>query len=76
MADSLNAVMAALSDAVHQATIARLAQGVARRLSARHRRGYGGANSRIGRTSTLPRRADGIRAATWMASFRSRASMR
>ena len=31
---------------------------------------------RMGRTSTLPMRADGMRAATWMASFRSRASMR
>jgi hypothetical protein len=38
--------------------------------------GYGWANSRMGRTSILPRRADGMRAATWMASFRSRASMR
>jgi hypothetical protein len=37
---------------------------------------YGGANSRTGRTSTLPWRADGIRAAGWIASFRSRASMR
>ena len=37
---------------------------------------YGRSSSRIGRTSTLPRRADGIREATWMASFRSRASMR
>ena len=31
---------------------------------------------RIGRTSTLPIGAPGIRAATWIASFRSRASMR
>jgi hypothetical protein len=30
----------------------------------------------IGRTSMLPRRANGIFAATWMASFRSRASIR
>jgi len=33
-------------------------------------------NSMIGRTSTLPIRADGIFDATWMASFRSRASIR
>ena len=38
--------------------------------------GYGCLNSLIGRTSTLPSRADGIFDATWIASFRSRASMR
>ena len=49
-----------------------------RRVSTRHQwfSGYGRLNSRIGRTSTLPSRADGILEATWMASFRSRASMR
>ena len=36
----------------------------------------GGSKFRIGRTSTHPSRADGIFAATWMASFRSRASTR
>jgi hypothetical protein len=35
-----------------------------------------GVNSLTGRTSTLPSRAGGIFAATWMASFRSRASIR
>jgi len=35
-----------------------------------------GTSSRTGRTSTLPSRAGGIFAATWMASFRSRASIR
>lgn len=33
-------------------------------------------NTMTGRTSTLPSRAEGILAATWMASFRSLASMR
>ena len=48
------------------------------RVSTRHQwfSGYGRLNSRIGRTSTLPSRADGILEATWMASFRSRAWMR
>ena len=32
--------------------------------------------STTGRTSTLPIRTDGIRDATWMASFRSLASIR
>jgi hypothetical protein len=32
-------------------------------------------SSAIGRTSTQPIHAPGIRAATWIASFRSRASM-
>jgi len=38
--------------------------------------GYGGVNSMIGRTSMLPRRPGGIFEATWIASFRSRASIR
>ena len=33
-------------------------------------------NSTTGRTSIVPSRAEGIREATWMASFRSLASMR
>ena len=33
-------------------------------------------NTSIGRTSTDPLRAEGIRDATWSASFRSRASIR
>ena len=40
-------------------------------------RGYRLASERrTGRTSMHPERADGLRAATWIASFRSRASMR
>ena len=38
--------------------------------------GSRGSCTRIRRTSTLPRRAPGIRPAIWMASLRSRASMR
>src|SRR5215208_349074 len=37
---------------------------------------YRGSSSRTGRTSMLPSRAGGILAATWIASFRSRASIR
>jgi hypothetical protein len=37
---------------------------------------YGCSNSMIGRTSTEPSRADGIRAATWIASFKSFALIR
>ncbi len=42
----------------------------------RRTRCYGLLTSLIGRTSMLPRRADGIFEATWMASFRSLALMR
>jgi hypothetical protein len=37
---------------------------------------YSGFNSLTGRTSTLPSRAGGIFAAAWIASFKSRASIR
>src|SRR5439155_1190608 len=56
-------------DCVHQLTHPRL---VGRVLA----HGYCWLNTMIGRTSTLPKRADGIFAATWRASFRSRALMR
>ena len=41
-----------------------------------HARQLAGSSSRTGRTSTLPSRAGGILAATWIASFKSLASIR
>ena len=52
--------------------------GLSRRLESRPRRAQGtrGSCATMRRTSTLPKRAPGIRPATWTASSRSRASMR
>src|SRR5439155_23282700 len=45
-------------------------------LRQKHTSSYCGLNSLIGRTSMLPSRAGGIFEATWIASFKSLASMR